>query len=256
MLLVHDLRLLYRKIIPILQGVSLRVEDGQIVALLGANGAGKSITLKTISGLVRDELGEVNVSGKIEYDGHRLDRKLPEEIVKMGIIQVMEGHKILDELTVKENLLAGAHRCSNKREIKERLDLVYGYIFELKGLERKQAGYLSGGEQQMLVVARAMMAQPKAMLLDEISFGLAPLLVWRIMQIIQKINTERGMSILMAEQNARAAFHVAQFIYVLENGKVALEGTAEKLKDEESIEKSYLGARRSMAPGKSVHSDQ
>lgn len=245
MLLLNNLRILYRSVIPLLHGISLKVDDGQVVALLGANGAGKSITLKAISGLIRSELGDVNLFGTIEYGGQRLDRKLPEEIVKMGIVQVEEGHKVLDELTVKENLLVGGHICGNRAEIKERLDLVYEYFIELRELQRKQAGYLSGGEQQMLVIARAMMAQPKVMLLDEISFGLAPLLIWRIIEIIKKINIERKTSILMAEQNVRAAFRIAQFIYLLDNGKVILEGSTEKLKNEENIEQFFLGFKRS-----------
>ena len=246
MLVLKDVEISYSGVVRLLQGVSLNVGDGQIIALLGANGAGKSITLKAISGLIQSELGNVSISGSIEYGNQRIDKKLPEQIVAMGIIHVLEGHKVLDDLTADENLLIGAHRCRRRGEIKKRLVLVYEEYFpELKGLQQKRAGYLSGGEQQMLVIARALMAQPETMLLDEISFGLAPMVIRRIFQIVKRINLERKTSILLAEQNFRAALSVADFIYLLENGKMALHGTVEELKDNAAIMQFYLGHLRS-----------
>jgi branched-chain amino acid transport system ATP-binding protein len=242
MLVLDNVEVVYLNVVRLLQGVSLRVDDGKIIALLGANGAGKSITLKAISGLIHSELGNVHLSGSIEFDGQRIDKKATEEIVIMGIVQVMEGHKVLDELTVNENLLIGAHMCSRKSEIRKRLEFVYREYFpELKELRQKRAGYLSGGEQQILVIARALMAQPRMILLDEISFGLAPLLISRIFEIVKRINVERKTSILLAEQNIKAALSIADFAYLMENGKVALEGSAKELKEHTRLRQFYLG---------------
>lgn len=246
MLVLKNVELSYLGVIRLLQGVSLRVADGQIIALLGANGTGKSITLKAISGLIRTELENVNLSGSIEYNNQRIDKKLPEEIVTMGIIHVLEGHKVLDDLTVNDNLLIGAHMCSRRSEIQKRLALVYEEYFpELKGLQQKRAGYLSGGEQQMLVIARALMAWPQTILLDEISFGLAPMVIRRIFQIVKRINSERKTSILLAEQNFKAALSIADFIYLMESGSISISGTVEELRDDDNIRQFYLGRPRS-----------
>jgi len=242
MLVLKDVELSYRGVIRLLQGVSLQVADGQIVALLGANGAGKSLTLKSISGLTRAELGDISFSGSIEYNNRRIEGESPEEIVSMGITHVLEGHKVLDDLTVHENLLVGAHMCRRRNETKKRLTLVFeDYFPELKGLQKKRAGYLSGGEQQILVIARALMAQPETILLDEISFGLAPLVIRRIFQIVKRINAERKTSILLAEQNFRAALSVADLIYVMESGTISKHCTAEELRTDKSIRQFYLG---------------
>ncbi len=245
MLELSNVEVTYFGKIPLLRGVNLKVDDGQAVALLGGNGAGKSITLKAVSGLIHNELDHFTFSGSIEYDGHPIHKKLPEVIVRMGIIQVLEGHKVLDELTVNDNLLIGAHTCGSKKEVRKRLDLVHGYFPELVEYPQRRAGYLSGGEQQMLVIARAMMARPKIMLLDEISFGLAPLLIRRIFDIVKRINLESRTSILVAEQNVRAALSICQFVFLLTNGKVALEGPAERLKQDERIRQLYLGLSKS-----------
>jgi len=245
MLELNNVEVAYFGKIPLLRGISLKVDDGQIVAILGGNGAGKSITLKAVSGLIHNELDHFTFSGSIEYDGHQIHNKLPEVIVRMGIIQVMEGHKVLDDLTVNDNLLIGAHTCSGKKEVRKRLDLVHGYFPELMELQQKRAGYLSGGEQQMLVIARAMMTRPKIMLLDEISFGLAPLLIRRIFEIVKRINFESRTSILLAEQNVKAAFSICHFVYLITNGKVVLEGPAERLKHDERIKQLYLGLSKS-----------
>jgi branched-chain amino acid transport system ATP-binding protein len=245
MLELNNVEVAYFGKIPLLQGISLKVDDGQVVALLGGNGAGKSITLKAVSGLIHHELGHFTLSGTIEYNGQQIHKKLPEVIVKMGIVQVIEGHQVLDDLTVNENLLIGAHMCHGKKEVRKRLDGVYGYLPELLDLRRKRAGYLSGGEQQMLVIGRAMMAQPRVMLLDEISFGLAPLLIRRVFEIVKKINAESRTSILIAEQNARAALSVCHFVYMIANGKVVLQGPAERLKQDEKIKQFYLGLSKS-----------
>jgi len=245
MLELNNVKVAYFGKIPLLRGVNLKVDDGQAVALLGANGAGKSITLKAVSGLIHNELDHFTFSGSIEYDGHQIHKKLPEVIVRMGIIQVIEGHKVLDELTVHDNLLIGAHMCRSKKEVKKRLDLVHVFFPELAEYPQRRAGYLSGGEQQMLVIARAMMARPKIMLLDEISFGLAPLLIRRIFDIVKRINLESRTSILVAEQNVKAALSICQFVFLLTNGKVVLEGPVERLKQDERIKQLYLGLSKS-----------
>jgi branched-chain amino acid transport system ATP-binding protein len=245
MLVLRDVQVSYRGIVTLLKGISLTVAEGQVVALLGANGAGKSLTLYAISGLLYGGLGDFTLSGTIEYDGERIDGKLPEEIVRMGIIQVMEGHRVLDDLTVNDNLLIGAHLCNRRSEVNMRLELAYQYFPELRQLQKRRAGYLSGGEQQMLVIARALMLRPKVMLLDEISLGLAPLVIRRIFEIVKRINAETKACILLAEQNVRAAFSIANFAYVMETGKVVLEGPVEKLKSDERIKQFYLGLSKS-----------
>jgi branched-chain amino acid transport system ATP-binding protein len=240
MLQVNNIEVVYMNVIQVLRGVSLEVSDGQIVALLGANGAGKTTTLKAISGLLKTEEGEVT-DGSIDFDGKRLDRYGPEDIASMGICQVMEGRRVLEHLSVEENLLVGAYCRKDRRGVKRDMEVLFGYFPRLKDLRRRTSGYLSGGEQQMLVIGRALMARPKLMLLDEPSLGLAPLLVQEIYEIIRKISAEQKMAILLVEQNARAALGIADYGYVMENGRVVLSGPAEKLRDNEDVKEFYMG---------------
>jgi branched-chain amino acid transport system ATP-binding protein len=240
MLQVNNIEVVYMNVIQVLRGVSLEVGDGKIVALLGANGAGKTTTLKAISGLLKTEEGEVT-DGSIDFDGQRIDRYGPEDIAAMGISQVMEGRRVLEHLSVEENLLVGAYRRKDRTGVKRDMEVVFDYFPRLKDLRRRTSGYLSGGEQQMLVIGRALMARPKLMLLDEPSLGLAPLLVQEIYEIIQRINAEQKMSILLVEQNARAALGIADYGYVMENGRIVLGGPAEKLRDNEDVKEFYMG---------------
>jgi branched-chain amino acid transport system ATP-binding protein len=240
MLQVNNIEVVYMNVIQVLRGVSLEVGDGQIVALLGANGAGKTTTLKAISGLLKTEEGEVT-NGSIDFDDKRIDRYGPEDIAAMGISQVMEGRRVLEHLSVEENLLVGAYRRKDRAGVKRDMEVVFDYFPRLKDLRRRTSGYLSGGEQQMLVIGRALMARPKLMLLDEPSLGLAPLLVQEIYEIIQKINAEQKMAILLVEQNARAALGIADYGYVMENGRVVLSGPAERLRDNEDVKEFYMG---------------
>jgi branched-chain amino acid transport system ATP-binding protein len=240
MLKLNNIEVVYSDVILVLRGVSLAVGEGQIVALLGANGAGKTTTLKAISGLLRTELGEVT-RGSIELDGERIDHLAPEEIVQRGIVQVLEGRRLFQHLTVEENLVVGALVRDGGAAVRRDLEMVYSYFPRLKELRRRVSGYLSGGEQQMLVIGRALMAHPKLMLLDEPSLGLAPMLVQEIFEIIQRINREEGTSILLVEQNAQAALNIAQYGYVMENGRVVLDGPAEVLRENEDIKEFYLG---------------
>jgi branched-chain amino acid transport system ATP-binding protein len=240
MLQVNNIEVVYMNVIQVLRGVSLEVGDGQIVALLGANGAGKTTTIKAISGLLKTEEGEVT-DGSIDFDDKRIDRYGPEDIAAMGISQVMEGRRVLEHLSVEENLLVGAYRRKDRAGVKRDMEVVFDYFPRLKDLRRRTSGYLSGGEQQMLVIGRALMARPKLMLLDEPSLGLAPLLVQEIYEIIQRINAEQKMAILLVEQNARAALGIADYGYVMENGRIVLGGPAEKLRDNEDVKEFYMG---------------
>jgi len=240
MLQVHNIEVVYMNVIQVLHSVSLAVGDGQIVALLGANGAGKTTTIKAISGLLKTEEGEVT-DGSIEFDGERIDRHGPEDIAALGISQVMEGRRVLEHLSVEENLLVGAYRRHDRAGVKRDMEVVFDYFPWLKDRQRRTSGYLSGGEQQMLVIGRALMARPKLMLLDEPSLGLAPLLVQEIYKIIRRISAEQKMAILLVEQNARAALGIADHGYVLENGRVVLSGPAEKLRDNEDVKEFYMG---------------
>ncbi|HDM78727.1 MAG TPA: ABC transporter ATP-binding protein [Deltaproteobacteria bacterium] len=240
MLELKNVEVMYMKSILVLRGVSIQVKKGEIVALLGANGAGKSTTLKAISGLLRTEEGEVT-DGTILFDGKRIDKTSPEDIAHMGISQVMEGRRILQHLTVEENLLVGAYCRHAKANVKADLEIVYSYFPRLKELRRRTAGYLSGGEQQMLAIGRAMMASPRLMLLDEVSLGLSPLLVQEIFEILKDINSEHKISMLLVEQNARVALDVAERAYVMENGRIVLEGSADELKQNEDVREFYLG---------------
>ena len=246
MLQLNGVDVVYARVIQVLRGVSLEVGDGRIVALLGANGAGKTTTLKAVSGMLKTEEGEVT-EGSILLDGKRIERLGPEDIAALGVSQAMEGRRVLEHLTVEENLLLGAYCRKDRAGVKGDMEMVFDYIPEVRKLRRRVSGYLSGGEQQMLVIGRALMARPKLMLLDEPSLGLAPLIVEDIFRIIERINAEQGMSILLVEQNARAALGVAHFGYVMENGHVVLSGPAETLRDNETVRECYLGLSASGA---------
>ena len=240
MLQVNNIEVVYMNVIQVLRGVSLTVADGQIVALLGANGGGKTTTLKAISGMLKTEEGEVT-NGSIEFDGQRIDRLGPEHIAVMGISQAMEGRRVLEHLSVEENLLVGAYCRRDRRGVKQDLEMVLNYFPAIVRLRSRMSGYLSGGEQQMLVIGRALMARPKLMLMDEPSLGLAPLLVEEIYEIIKKISSEQNMAILLVEQNVRAALGIADYGHVLENGRIVLSGPAENLIDNEDVREFYMG---------------
>jgi branched-chain amino acid transport system ATP-binding protein len=240
MLKLNNVEVTYLNVIRVLHGVSLGVDDGQIVALLGANGAGKSTTLKAISGLLHIEEGQVT-DGSIEWDSQRIDKKNAEKIGKLGIIQALEGRRVFEHLTVDENLNVGAFARKDRQAVKSDLEMVYNYFPRLKQLHKNIAGYLSGGEQQMLVIGRAMMARPKLMMLDEPSLGLAPLMVEEIFDIIKRFNTESKTSVLLVEQNVRIALSIAHVGYVMENGRVVLDGTADFLKNNEDVKEFYIG---------------
>jgi branched-chain amino acid transport system ATP-binding protein len=236
---LNNVEVKYHEVILVLKGVSLEVPEGGIIALLGANGAGKSTTLKAISGLLKVEVGEVT-DGAIEFKGERIHRKSAMEISKMGIIQVIEGRKVFEHLTVEENLKVGAH-LRKTGSVKEGLEMVYHYFPRLREKRSEVAGYVSGGEQQMTVIGRALMSQPKLMLLDEPSMGLAPLLIKEIFEIIIKLNHEEKIPILLVEQNVKLALTVAPYAYVLENGRLVMHDTSEKLKENPDIRDFYLG---------------
>ncbi|HEV8310383.1 MAG TPA: ABC transporter ATP-binding protein [Methylomirabilota bacterium] len=240
MLKVSNVEVIYQHIILVLKGVSLEVPDGTIVTLLGANGAGKSTLLKAISGLLRIEEGEVH-TGTIEFDGRRIDRWNASDVVRLGIAQVMEGRRVFPHLTTEENLIAGAHTRRDRGGVRSSLDLVYGYFPRLAERRRVKAGYLSGGEQQMLAIGRALMGRPRLMLLDEPSLGLAPLLVEEIFEIIRRLNREEQVTILLVEQNAVIALEVAAYGYIMENGRIVLDGPVESLRANEDVKEFYLG---------------
>jgi len=240
MLKLNNIEVIYLNVILVLKGVSLDVPDGKLVSLLGGNGAGKTTTLKAISGLLYVEEGEVS-DGSIEFDGHRIDRMHPEDVVRLGIVQVMEGRPLFEHLSVEENLKVGAYIRSDAPAVNKDMDLVYDYFPKLKHLRHATSGYLSGGERQMLVMGRALMARPKLMLLDEPSLGLSPMLVKEIFGIVKRINTNEKTSILLVEQNAKLALEMADYGYVMENGRVVMDGPAEKLRDNEDIKEFYLG---------------
>lgn len=241
MLKVNNIEVIYSDVILVLRGVSLEVGDGQIAALLGANGAGKSTALKAISGLLHAQEGEVT-RGSIELNGTRIDRLSPDAIVRMGIVQVLEGRQLFEHLTVEDNLHAGAlSRSQSGSAIRQDLEQVYHFFPRLKDLRKKTSGYLSGGEQQMLVIGRAIMAEPHLMLLDEPSLGLAPMLVQEIFEIIRRINEESGVSILLVEQNAHVALQAASYAYVMETGRIVLDGPSDQLSENADIKEFYLG---------------
>ncbi len=240
MLEVKNIEVVYMNVIQVLRGISLEVSDGKIVALLGVNGAGKTTTLKAISGMLKTEEGEVT-EGSIDFDGKRIDGYGPEKIAVMGITQVMEGRRVLEHLSVEENLFVGAYCRRDRGGVRKDLEMVFNWFPNLRHLRRQMSGYLSGGEQQMLVIGRALMARPKLMLLDEPSLGLAPLMVKEIYKIIGRIRAEQEMSLLIVEQNAIAALGIADHGYVIENGRVAMGGPAEKLRDNEDVREFYMG---------------
>ena len=241
MLKINNIEVVYSDVILVLRGISLEVGEGEVVALLGANGAGKTTTLKAISGLLQREEGVVT-RGTIEFDGQRLERKQAEKIARMGIVQVLEGRRLFEHLTVEENLIAGGlFRNVSNRILKQDLEQVYDFFPRLEVFRDRTSGYLSGGEQQMVVIGRALMAKPRLMLLDEPSLGLAPLLVQNIFEIIQRINQESGVSILLVEQNANVALKVAEKAYVMETGRIVLDGPSEQLAENADIKEFYLG---------------
>jgi len=242
LLTVNNIEVIYNHVILVLKGISLEIPQGSIYALLGSNGAGKSTTLKAISGLLKPERGEVT-DGSIEFMGERIDKKSAEEIVPMGIVQVMEGRHVFEDLTTLENLKSAAYTSrKNKKEIKENIELVFSYFPVLKPRSSWLAGYLSGGEQQMLAIGRALMChEVKLLLLDEPSLGLAPILVKTIFEIIKKINLQSNISILLVEQNARLALSVAEYAYIMENGKIVMDDESDKLSQNQDIQEFYLG---------------
>ena len=238
---LNNIEVIYDHVILVLRGVSLQVPKGDIVAILGANGAGKTTTLKAISNLLRAERGEVT-KGNINYQGEEIQALSPNELVKRGVIQVMEGRHCFEHLTVEENLLTGAYtRGSDRAGIAEDLELVYNYFPRLKERSGSLTGYISGGEQQMTAIGRALMARPTLILLDEPSMGLAPQLVEEIFQIVRRLNQEQGVSFLLAEQNASIALRYSDYGYVLENGRVVLDGVASDLSENEDVKEFYLG---------------
>jgi len=241
---VSNIEVVYSNVILVLRGISLQVGPGQVVALLGPNGAGKSTTLKAISGLLRAETGELT-RGRIHWAGQPLAGLSAEDIVRLGLVQVLEGRPLFRHLTVEENLRVGGMVSENGRGLRADLERVYHYFPALAKLRRRVSGYLSGGEAQMLVIGRALMAGPKLLMLDEPSLGLAPLLAQEIFAIIGAINREEGLSVLLVEQNARSALSLAQYGYVMENGRIVLDGTAEKLRENEDIKEFYLGLNQS-----------
>ncbi len=240
LLSVNNIEVIYDHVILVLKGVSLQVPEGGIVALLGANGAGKSTTLKAISGLLRTERGDVTKGG-VEFQGEPIHRHGPAEVVRRGIVQVMEGRRVFEHLTVEENLLTGAYTRRNGSTLKQELEKVYGYFPRLKERRNSQAGYISGGEQQMLAIGRALMAHPKLMLLDEPSMGLAPMLVAEIYEIVARLNRDEKVAVLLAEQNATMALRAAQYAYVMESGRIVLDGDRTTISENEDIKEFYLG---------------
>ncbi len=238
---INNIEVIYEHVILVLKGVSLDVPKGKIVALLGANGAGKSTTLKAVSNLLRTERGEVT-KGTIEFDGKRTDTLTTNDLVRMGVCQVMEGRHCFSHLTIEENLLTGAYtRKLSRTEIKDELERVYHYFPRLKTRRTSQAGYTSGGEQQMTAVGRALMAKPSMILLDEPSMGLAPQIVAEIFEIVKDLNTKEGVSFLLAEQNTNVALKYADYGYILESGRVVMNGDAKELASNEDVKEFYLG---------------
>lgn len=240
MLVLNNIEVMFDKVILILKGVSFEVPAQKIVTLLGANGAGKTTTLKAISGLLGPDRGEVT-KGSIEFEGRRIDKLNSSQIVKLGIAQVLEGRKVFEHLNSEENLIAGAHTRRDSSAVRKDLEMVYDYFPNLKVRRKVRAGYLSGGEQQMMAVGRALMATPKLMLLDEPSLGLAPLLVEEIFQILIRLNKDQKVTLLLVEQNASMALNIAQYGYIMENGRVVLDGDAKTLYDNEDVREFYLG---------------
>ena len=238
---VNNIEVIYNHVILVLKGVSLSVPKGGITALLGGNGAGKTTTLKAISNLLHSERGEVT-KGAILYRGERVQDLDPAQLVKLGVIQVMEGRHCFGHLTVEENLLTGAYtRKDGKAAIARDLDMVYGYFPRLKERRKSQAGYTSGGEQQMVAIGRALMSRPETILLDEPSMGLAPQLVEQIVEIVKAVNENEGVTFLLAEQNTNVALRYAHYGYILESGRVVMDGPAADLRENPDVKEFYLG---------------
>jgi len=240
LLIVNNIEVVYSNVILVLRGISMSIVENSMVALLGANGAGKSTLFKAIAGLLRPERGEIT-RGNIDFNNERIDHLGVDVIVKRGIVEVLEGRRIYKYLTTEENIRLGGYIFSNSAKIRKDLDKVYGYFPRLRDLRNRISGYLSGGEQQMCVIGRALMAHPKLMLLDEPSLGLAPGLVYEILRVLHSINVEEKTTIVMSEQNASAALSVCEYSYVMENGRVVLDGPTQKLKENEDIKEFYLG---------------
>ena len=240
MLFINNIEVIYNEVILVLRGISLQVDDGKIVALLGANGAGKSTTLKAVSGLLKPELGKVT-RGTIVYNDVSIENGDPQNAVRQGIIQVVEGRQVFEHLTVEDNLIIGGSIQKDKNRARRDLDSVYSYFPKLEQFKKRVSGYLSGGEQQMLLIGRALMAHPTIMLLDEPSMGLAPKMAEEIFSIIQRINIEEHTSILLVEQNAKAALSISHHAYVMENGRIVLDGPSEQIKENEDIKEFYRG---------------
>jgi len=238
-LTIANLRSYYGQI-QALHGIDFGLAEGSVTTLLGANGAGKTTTLKAVSGLLRTERGEI-LQGSIELAGERIDRLAPFEVVARGVVQVFEGRRVLEHLTTEENLIVGAHTQRDTIAVRQGIERVYEYFPRLAERRAGLAGYLSGGEQQMLVIGRALMSNPRVMLLDEPSLGLAPMLVEEIFRIVHRLNREQKLTVLLVEQNATLALAIADHGYVMENGRVVLDGTAEQLRDNADIKEFYLG---------------
>jgi branched-chain amino acid transport system ATP-binding protein len=239
LLRVENVEVVYNDVVLVLKGLSLKAEEGKITALLGSNGAGKSTTLKAISGLLKTEDGEVT-DGAIYYRDEKIQHMAPEKVVRNGVFQVMEGRRIFEDLTVEENLRCGSF-TRPKSEFSDGLELVYGYFPRLKERRKQVAGYMSGGEQQMLAIGRALMAKPRLLLLDEPSLGLAPLLVEEIFEIVGKVNRHEGVTVLLVEQNARAALNIAHYGYIMENGRIVMDAPASELLGNPDVQEFYLG---------------
>ena len=255
LLQVSNIEVVYNHVILVLRGVSLNVLEGGITAILGGNGAGKSTTLKAISNLIHSERGEVT-KGTINYRGQSILNQNPSEMVKRGVIQVMEGRHCFEHLTVEENLMTGAYtRTDSKSVVASDLEMVYSYFPRLKDRRKSQAGYTSGGEQQMCAIGRALMSKPETVLLDEPSMGLAPQLVEEIFEIVKDLNEKEGVSFLLAEQNTNVALRFAHYGYILESGRVVMDGTAEDLRENPDVKEFYLGisdkGRKSFRDGRS-----
>jgi branched-chain amino acid transport system ATP-binding protein len=240
MLQINNIEVMYNNVVLVLRGISLEAKEGKITTVLGANGAGKTTTLKAISGLLRPERGDIT-KGNITFGGERIDHLAGFEIVKKGVVQVFEGRRVFVNLTVDENLIAGGHIEPSTAEMNRRKEMVYTYFPRIKERHTSRAGYLSGGEQQMLAIGRALMSNPKMVCLDEPSLGLAPMIVEEIFGIIKRLNEEQGVTILLVEQNAALALEYANFGYVMENGSIVMEGEAESLRTNSDIQEFYLG---------------
>lgn len=237
---LNNVEVIYSDVILVLKGINMEVPEKTIVALLGANGAGKTTTLKAISGLLHSEDGEVT-GGTIDFQGKPIHRADPQDIVRLGLVQVMEGRRVLEHMTLEQNLVVGGNRHKGRQELKQALETVYTYFPVLRDLRSRVSGYLSGGEQQMMVIGRALMAKPTLILLDEPSLGLAPMIVTEIFDMVKKMKDDQGVTFLLVEQNARMALSIADYGYVLENGRIVLSAAGEELRENEDVKEFYLG---------------